>query len=107
MLLTLVQRTGPILVDLASQVSHIGAGDDYAMKLWSQDVEVDPVVGDDAVKLFALGHLEKNGKKMIKNGKKIIKQNLVTSCIPLVNLDLATSWSAECLGGKNCQANYR
>ena len=23
---------------------------------WSQDVEVDPVVGDDVVKLFALGH---------------------------------------------------
>ena len=73
MLLTLVQRTGPILVDLASQVSHIGAGDDYAMKLWSQDVEVDPVVGDDAVKLFALGHLEKNGKK---NGTKNFKTNL-------------------------------
>jgi len=44
-----------------SQLSHIG-GDDYAMKLltvdcsWSQYVEVDPVAGDDVVKLFALGH---------------------------------------------------
>ena len=44
-------------------MSHIGAGDDYAMKLlldltlvWSQDVEVDPVAGDDVVELLALRH---------------------------------------------------
>ena len=44
-------------------MSHIGAGDDYAMKLlldlslvWSQDIKVDLVAGDDVVELLALRH---------------------------------------------------